>query len=137
MISHAELYLHLVWSTWKRLPLLTGETRDSIYRLIIDECRRLRVEVIAIGGIEDHVHLLVRMPTTLAPAVLAKQVKGATSYLLNRSRVGAVSFRWQSGYGAFSASRNHVPAICRYVQNQAAHHHGGRIATYLEPPPEP
>jgi len=131
--SHTELYLHLVWATWDRQPLLTGETRDAGYRMIQDECRRMSVEVIAIGGVEDHVHLLVRMPTSLSPAALVKQVKGATSHHLNQGSGSRPVFRWQGGYGAFSVSRQHVERIRRYVLNQAEHHHGGGVADYLEP----
>ena len=131
--SHTELYLHLVWATWDRAPLLTGDTRDSTYRMLQDECRRMRVDLLAIGGVEDHVHLLVRMPATLSPAAVAKQLKGATSHHLNSGSGNRPVFRWQGGYGAFSVSRHHVDRIRRYVLNQAERHHGGRIAEYLEP----
>ena len=97
----------------------------------------MSVEVIAIGGVEDHVHLLVRMPATLAPAVLAKQLKGVTSHHLNRGSGNRPVFRWQGGYGAFSVSRQHVERIRQYVLNQAEHHHGGRLADYLEPAARP
>jgi len=80
---YTQLYLHLVWSTWDRHPFLVGEVRDRIYECIQAECVNLRVEVIAIGGIEDHLHLLVRVPPTIAPADLVKRVKGASSHMMN------------------------------------------------------
>jgi len=131
--SHAELYVHLVWSTWDRVPLLSGEVRDSAYRRLHDECRRMGVEVMAIGGVEDHVHLLVRMPAALSIAALAKQLKGATSHALNAGSGNRPFFRWQGGYGAFSVSRQHVERIRQYVLNQPEHHARGRIADFLEP----
>ena len=77
MATYHELYLHLVWSTHRREPTLTPQVAQPIYACIRSECREMGVDVVAIGGIEDHVHLLVRFPPTLAPAALAKQVKGA------------------------------------------------------------
>ncbi|HSU13764.1 transposase [Longimicrobium sp.] len=68
-----QLYLHLVWTTWKRAPLLVEPLRSEVYHLIQADCTRLRADVLAIGGIEDHVHLPVRVPPTLAPAMLVKQ----------------------------------------------------------------
>src|SRR3954466_10326674 len=77
--SYAEIYLHLVWGTWDRHPLLVGERVEAVYRAIHHECVRMRAEVIAIGGMEDHVHLLVRVPASLSASDLVKQVKGASS----------------------------------------------------------
>ncbi|HEX8903689.1 MAG TPA: IS200/IS605 family transposase, partial [Longimicrobiaceae bacterium] len=131
--NRAEIYLHLVWATWDRVPLLTGEVREMVYRSLQAECLAMRVEVIAIGGMEDHVHILVRAPASIAPAELAKQVKGASSFLVNSAARPVQVFRWQGGYGVFSVSRQHVARIRGYVLNQEAHHREGRLASYLEP----
>ena len=131
--SHAEIYLHLVWGTWDRHPLLIGDRVETVYRAIHHECTEMRAEVIAIGGTEDHVHLLVRVPASLSAADLAKQVKGASSHLVNPVHGREAPFRWQGRYGAFSVSRQHVDRIRRYVLNQEAHHREGRTAPYLEP----
>jgi len=135
--TFTQLYLHLVWSTWDRYPILTDKVRPDVYRAIQAECARLATDVIAIGGIDDHVHLFVRMPTTLSPAGLAKQVKGASSHLANHALAKVPFFRWQGGYGAFSVSKNHVPRIRDYVLYQEEHHRLGRLIPDLEPPPEP
>src|SRR5947209_2742512 len=79
---YTQLYIHLVWSTWDRLPLLTPELKATVYVCIQAECHALNTDVIATGGIEDHVHLLVRIPTTISIADLVKQIKGASSHLV-------------------------------------------------------
>ena len=135
--SHAEIYLHLVWSTWDRHPLLTADRVPAVYGTIQHECQALGCEVIAIGGMPDHVHLLVQVPPTVAPATLAKQVKGSSSHLVNPAHGTRAEFRWQRGYGAFSVSRQHVERIRRYVLNQEEHHRSGRTADFLEPPEPP
>ena len=129
-----QLYLHLAWATWERRLLLTPEIQPEIYRLILAECRKLRVELLAAGGMEDHVHLLVRVPTSLAPATLVKQVKGSTSHAINHGRGATGTFRWQEGYGAFSVSKRSVPVVSSYVLRQEHHHRSGQIYPLFEPP---
>jgi putative transposase len=92
------------------------------------------VEVIAFGGVADHVHLLVRIPTTITVAVLVKQVKGSSSHLLGQRL--RVVFKWQGGYGAFSLTPSHVARIRNYVLNQEQHHAEGSAYPFLELPPE-
>jgi REP element-mobilizing transposase RayT len=128
-----QLYLHFTWATWDRHPFLAASIRSRVYQCIQAECGRVGAEVIAIGGIEDHVHLLVRVPATLAPANLAKQVKGASSHLVNHEIARGETFKWQGGYGVFSVSKREVPRIRDYVLRQEQHHREKRLDPELEP----
>jgi putative transposase len=128
-----QLYLHLVWATWDRQPLLVPGLRERVYECIQAECVRQRVDVLAIGGIEDHVHLLVRVPATIAPADLVKQVKGASSHMVNQEIRPPFYFKWQGAYGAFSLSKRHVPTIREYVLRQQEHHRDQTLFPLLEP----
>jgi putative transposase len=132
---HTELYLHLVWSTWDRLPLLTPDLIQPVYACIQSECRELKTEVLAIGGTATHVHLLVRIPATLTVACLAKQVKGASSHLVTHRLDPPDGFKWQGAYGAFTVSRSDVPRICAYVLRQEEHHRNSTLDQELEPQP--
>jgi putative transposase len=116
-----HLYVHLVWATWDRLPLITGEIERTPYAAIRLEADKLRVEVLELGGVEDHVHVLARLPTTVSVAELAKQLKGSTSHLVTHRLIGVETFKWQGGYGAFSVSKSGVPRVAGYIQNQRAH----------------
>ena len=134
---YTQLYLHLVWATWDRHPFLVPEIRERVYECIQAECVNLRVDVIAIGGIEDHVHLLIRVPATIAPADLVKRVKGASSHMVNHDIHAPFYFKWQGAYGAFSVSKRHVPLIRDYVLRQAEHHRDLSLYPLLEPPTSP
>ncbi len=79
---YTQLYLHIVWATWDWLPLITEQVRPRLYAAIAGKCRELKCVPLAIGGIADHVHLLVRLHTTVAVATLAKEVKGASGHIL-------------------------------------------------------
>jgi REP element-mobilizing transposase RayT len=128
-----QLYLHFTWATWDRHPFLTQSVRQRVYECIQAECVQMGAEVVAIGGIEDHVHLLVRVPATVAPAALAKQVKGASSHLMNHEIARGQTFKWQGGYGVFSVSKREVPVIRDYVLRQEQHHREKRLDPELEP----
>jgi REP element-mobilizing transposase RayT len=130
--SYTQLYVHLVWSTWDRLPLVTPAIQEQVYACIIASCEKLSVQVIAIGGIEDHVHLLVRIPSTVSIAEVVKQVKGASSHLVTHVLVPGEFFKWQGAYGAFAISKNHVNRVRDYVLNQKEHHRERRLISELE-----
>jgi putative transposase len=133
---YTQIYLHLVWATWDRYPYLDDPgLRRRVYECIQAECVALRVDVVAIGGVEDHAHLLVRVPATIAPADLVKRVKGASSHMMNHDAGAPFYFKWQGGYGAFSVSRRHVPLIRDYVLRQQEHHRERQLYPLLEPPP--
>jgi REP element-mobilizing transposase RayT len=132
---YTQLYLHLVWATWDRYPYLSPELQRRVYECIQAECVAVDVDVLAIGGVEDHVHLLVRIPATVSVADLAKRVKGASTHMVNHDVRPPFYFKWQGGYGAFTVSKRHVPMICDYVLRQAEHHRDSRVYPILEPPP--
>jgi putative transposase len=83
--------------------------------------------VLAIGGMPDHIHLVVKFPTTCSVAELMKQVKGVSSAFANDLNQRKIRFRWQEGYGVFSISRSHVKAVIQYVLNQKQHHAEGSV----------
>jgi putative transposase len=128
--SNLEYYLHLVWATYQREPLLMGDTEELTYACIRAEARRMNCTILAIGGIADHVHLVVQPPSTLGPAQIAQQIKGAASRFVNDK---GIAFKWQAGYGGFSLSRPHLKVVIPYVQNQKRHHAENRLWLDWEP----
>jgi REP element-mobilizing transposase RayT len=96
------------------------------------KCQEHGCAIVAIGGIADHVHLLVRLATTITIARLVAEVKGASSHLMNHEVYGDVAFKWQNGYGAFTISKRAVPIVQAYVLNQKQHHAAGNLYTALE-----
>jgi len=98
---------------------------------MIAEAEALQCRVLAINGMPDHVHLLVRAPATLRPMDLMRQVKGVSSRFASDT-LGLAGFAWQEGYGVFSVSRTHVARVCGYIQGQKAHHKDGTTWPSLE-----
>jgi putative transposase len=120
--SRSELYLHLVWATRGREPLLTPHLERSAWKTIETEAKRLGCSVLAVCGMEDHVHLLVMVPPSLAVDDVAARVKEASAQQINTSHPEVGGFGWSEGYGVFSVSRSHVKRVMAYVLEQKRHH---------------
>jgi REP element-mobilizing transposase RayT len=131
--AHSELYLHVVWCTWRRKPFITPGIRERIYGAIAHQCAMVGADVIAIGGTEDHVHVFARMPVTISVAEFVRRMKGASSHLVTQVIRSPEPFKWQGGYGAFTVSPRHVDPVRRYVLNQEEHHRAGRLNPAMEP----
>lgn len=133
-MSHAwtQLYVHCVWATHGRLPLITSQVEPRLYSAIIAKVRDFDCHLLAIGGVEDHVHLFVRFPPTIALSLLMKEVKGASSHLMNHDASTGEAFKWQVGYGAFTVSKRSVDSVVDYVRNQKARHANRQLIDDLE-----
>lgn len=127
-----HLYVHLVWSTWDRLPLVAPDVERRLYGAIIDKCREMRCIPIRIGGVSDHLHLLVRLHPAVAISDLVKEVKGSSPHLMTHQIKPGEFFKWQRAYGAFSLRYEEVPILKAYVSNQNAHHTNNELRPELE-----
>ena len=119
---YTELFVHLVWATGGRLPLVTEDLAPLLYGSIDTQCHRLNTASLAVGGTDDHVHLLVRLPPRLGIEPLVEAVKTAShNAFTTRFRPGW-HFEWQNTYGAFTLAQAEVPRAMMYVRNQRALH---------------
>jgi putative transposase len=120
--NFTQLYVHLIWATWDRLPLITPNIKEQIYNVISYECKQLGCSVVAIGGTEDHVHLLTGFPANVAISELVKQIKGSSSHCVMNQIQPNEFFKWQGSYAAFSVNHQDLNEIAAYIQNQTTHH---------------
>ena len=116
------LYLHLVWATWDRLPLITRDIERRLYRNIESQVREAKGTVLALNGDSTHVHLVVSLPATITIANLVKQIKGVSSHFVNETLRPEMQFKWQGGYAAFTISRWDLSRVINYVKRQKEHH---------------
>ncbi|MEH1872333.1 IS200/IS605 family transposase [Nostoc sp.] len=132
--NFTQLYLHYVWATWDRLPLITPDIQKLAYAVIIKECEKLKCTVIAVGGIEDHVHLLICFPVTISVSELIKQIKGSSSHFITHEVKPGDFFKWQGSYAAFTVSHDAIDNVANYIRNQATHHEHKSIISLWELP---
>ena len=125
--SKSEHYVHFVWATKQREPLITPEIERSVYRCIVDLTIGLKCPVRAINGMPDHVHLVVGLHSDVCSSRIMKQVKGVSSAMINDLHDHQQYFRWQQGYYIRSVSLSHLKGVIAYVDNQKQHHADGTI----------
>ncbi len=130
--SKAEVHLHIVWATWKREAFVTEEIERAVYRCIGSEAHKLGCTVLAIGGMPDHVHLCLKMPTHRAISAVMNQVKGVSSRFVHDRISPDLPFQWQEGYAVFSVGPNQVKAVLDYIHSQKQHHQTGTLHSRWE-----
>ncbi len=122
MSTHHGILLHVVFSTKYRKPLLLDDWRDDLYAYIGGIIKGHKSTLLNSGGIEDHVHLFLRIHPEFAISKTIQLLKANSSKWINDHRKTPRRFEWQRGYGAFSVSQSMSEAVKRYISNQREHH---------------
>ncbi len=126
-------YYHLIWATQNREPLITSTREKELYGYIIGKADYLGCIIHAIGGIEDHIHIVASIPPKLSIADFVKKIKGSSSYHLNHlPNSDDLGFAWQHGYGVFTLGSKQLDTAVNYVNNQKEHHRNGTFINALE-----
>ena len=122
--SLVQIYLHVVFSTKKRLPFLAdNEIREQTHAYLAGICKNLKCPALIVGGVEDHVHILNRHSKNISVADFLRDLKRASSKWIKTLSPTLSSFHWQAGYRAFSISPSHVTEVRSYIAKQDEHHH--------------
>ena len=128
-----RVYYHIIWATKKRLPLISSKIEDDLYGYLKGKTLSLEAVFYAIGGVDDHIHLVVSIPPKLAIAEFVRRLKGSSSHHINQTLLdGDETFRWQRGYGVFSFGSKFMDEVVSYVLNQKRHHQEGSLYSRLE-----
>ena len=122
MGSFTQLTYHVVFSTKFRRPTLVKNIRERLYEYMGGTIRGQKGHLLEIGGVEDHLHLLMHIPPTESVSNFIRDLKSSSSTWINDSQLVNQDFRWQKGYGAFTVSYSQIESVRRYIQNQEEHH---------------
>jgi REP element-mobilizing transposase RayT len=115
--TYAKNLVHCVYGTKNYLNLIREPQR--VWHLTREIARNIDIDILAIGGVQNHVHLLMNLPPARAMANIVRDLKANSSQILRQE---SPSFRWQDGYAAISVSPSSVPNVVRYIEHQAEHH---------------
>ena len=118
--SYVSNLLHCVFSTKGRRRLIQPEFEERVWAFMGGIARTNGMRALAIGGIEDHVHVLLSLPGTVPVAKGVQLIKAGSSKMIRATFTKG--FEWQEGYGAFSIGVSQVKATVAYIKNQRAHH---------------
>ena len=121
-MSYVSSYYHCVFSTKERRPLITPELQERLWPYLGGIARQNEMKAIEIGGVADHVHMLLSLPSTLSIAKAMQLIKGGSSKWVHDSFPEHRLFGWQVKYGAFGVSVSLLDKTIQYIRNQAEHH---------------
>ena len=117
-----KLTYHVVFSTKYRRRMIHDELRERLYEYVGGIILAQKGRLLEIGGIEDHVHLLVNLSPANALSSSIRDIKANASKWANELLVVKARFEWQKGYGAFTVSYSQIDVVRQYIQNQREHH---------------
>jgi len=123
--TYASLRYHLVFSTKNRQTWIKPDVEQRVWAYLGGIAKRNGMMPLEIGGIEDHVHVLVGAGAVAAPAKIAQLIKGGSSAWIRETFPEMRGFAWQDGYGAFTVSASNVPSVIEYIRGQREHHRRG------------
>ncbi|BCM91448.1 hypothetical protein IAD21_03321 [Abditibacteriota bacterium] len=130
--SKIRIFYHFVWATQNREWFLESDVEQEVHRLIQSLAREKHCDVLAINGMPDHIHLVIKAPATISASELMQHIKGVSSSTLRQGEFKDQAFGWQDGYGVFSLSRRDLQDVVAYVRNQKVHHSDGKLKPSLE-----
>ena len=121
-MSYIKMWVHLVFATKSREPLLSKEIRYKIQEHIIQNCKEKSIYLQAINGYTDHIHCLISLGREQSIAKIAQLIKGESSFWINKYKLTKTQFKWQDDYFAVSVSESVLPKVIAYIKNQELHH---------------
>ena len=130
--AYSRVWLHLVWGTLERRPVLTKPAAVKLSAYLTDYAKQKGVYTKINFVNPDHVHALIDLPTGLSVEEVMQLLKGSSSHWVNEQNLVAGKFGWARGYGVFSVSESVVADVCAYIANQEEHHRKRDFAAELQ-----
>jgi putative transposase len=129
MHSFVSSLHHCVFATKNRESVLTASIRERLWPYLGGIARENQMKALAIGGVADHVHILLSLPATMSISKAMQLLKGNSSKWIHETFPALRAFAWQEGYGAFSVGISGIEETCAYIAAQEEHH---RTRTFRE-----
>ncbi len=120
--TYTQIHLQFIFAVKYRETVIHSTWKDDLYKYITGIVQNHKHKMLSINGMPDHVHILIGMRPTQSVSDLMQDIKGSSSKWINENHFLKRKFEWQEGYGAFSYSVSHVPAVITYIKNQKEHH---------------
>lgn len=120
--TFTQIYIHIVFAVKGRQNLIQKIWEDELHKYICGIANSKEQKVYAIGGVGDHIHLLVSIKPDISISDLVRDIKANSSRWINERRFVMNKFQWQEGYGAFSYSKSQLDSVIAYINNQEQHH---------------
>jgi putative transposase len=120
--TYSQVYVQIVFAVKGRLNLINPAWKDELYRYICGIVNGNKQKVYAIGGVQDHIHILVSLKPNIAISDLVRDIKAGSSKWINERQLIRGRFQWQQGFGVFSYAQLNLDYVIAYINNQEIHH---------------
>jgi putative transposase len=120
--SYSQIYIHVTFAVKGRQRLLSKAWRDEVFRYIVGITNNKKQTMLAINGVEDHMHFLLWMRPTVLLSDVIRDIKANSSKFINEKGWVKGRFEWQAGFGAFSVGHTQVDMVTNYIKSQEEHH---------------
>lgn len=120
--TYTQIHIHFVFAVKFRNGLINENFKISLYKYITGIIKNNDHKLLAIGGMPDHIHILIGFRATQSMSDLMKDVKQSSSKWINENKFVNGHFQWQEGFGAFSYSKSQISDVTKYIENQEIHH---------------
>ena len=127
--SYSRCWLHLIWETLRREPMLDKRAAAKASTNLTEYARAKGVYMKINFFNADHTHALIDLPTNVTIEQIVQLLKGSSSHWINEQKMLRGRFAWGRGYGAFSVSQSDVERVAKYIAGQEEHH---RKKTFAE-----
>lgn len=121
-MGYTKMWIHLVWATKKREPVLEKSMRTKLFNHIRENGRAKGIHIDFVNGYVDHIHVLVSLNADQTIAKIVQLIKGESSFWVNKNQLTPAKFEWQDDYFAVSVSESGVNKVREYIKNQEQHH---------------
>ena len=121
-MPHTKIWIHIVFSTSERKPLLNDSIRENIFKHIFDYSKSKDIYIDRINGYVDHVHILLSLSRDQTISKVMQFIKGESSHWINKNNLTKEKFEWQDEYFAVSVSESKLEILKKYIDNQVEHH---------------
>jgi putative transposase len=120
--TYTQMYIQIVFAVKRRQNLIQKKWKDELHKYICGIVNGKGQKVYAIGGVEDHIHILVSIKPNIAISDLVRDIKANSSKWINENEFVRGKFQWQEGFGAFSYAQSQLDNVIAYINNQEQHH---------------
>ena len=131
-MAYTKLFYHVIWSTKHREPTILPIIENKLHSYIAKKAIHLGGIVYAINGIDDHVHLAVSIPPSIAISKFIGQIKAVASVRINQSGLSDQKFYWQTSYSIFTFRESELSVVVQYIKKQKQHHSDGTTRNKFE-----
>jgi putative transposase len=120
--TFSKIHIQLVFAVQGRENIIVNPWREKLYQYISGIIRKKNQKLLIINGMPDHLHLFIGLRPATALSDLVRDIKNASTNVINLNKWVKGAFRWQEGYGAFSYGYSQIDTVCKYIANQPIHH---------------